>query len=281
MSIPEKVLAGIDRLEPLPITVQKLLQLISGEEVPTNELVSVIEYDGAVAANILRAANSAAYGGRFQVEKIRDAVVRLGTDNLLSIILGEHFRTNKVAAPMYDLSEDDLWLHGAASSMAARALAREAAPLRIPPVASIAALVHDIGKLIMIRYLEADLPHILSLCDEKGLTFVEAEHEIYGFDHAEVGAMMGRKWGFPPLVTSAIEMHHASPAQDSTPVLDTVVLSNYAAKVIGIGLGAAGMNMRVDFTGCSGRLGLSLTGFERACAQTAFWVSEMRTSFGK
>ncbi len=281
MSIPEKVLAGIDRLEPLPITVQRLLEMTTNESVKTSELVEVIEYDGAVAANILRAANSAAYGGRFHVEKIRDAVVRLGTNTLLDIILGEHFRSRRVAAPLYDLSEDDLWLHGAASSLAVRALTREASPFRIPPLSSIAALVHDIGKLIMVRYLEADVARILALCDEKHLTFVDAEREMFGFDHSEVGAMMGKKWGFPELIVTAIEMHHHCPAPRPNPVLDAVMLANYAAKTIGVGLGAAGMNMRVDFAGCSQRLGLSLTGFERACAQTACWVAEMRTASGK
>ena len=59
------------------------------------------------------------------------------------------------------------------------------------------ALVHDIGKLVMVRYMKADVSAILALRNERGISFVEAERALFGCDHAEVGAEMARRWGFP------------------------------------------------------------------------------------
>jgi putative nucleotidyltransferase with HDIG domain len=276
MSIPDKLLAGIKRLDPLPVTVQRLITALNQEELGTSEIIQIVEYDPAIAANILRAANSAAYAGRFQIDRLRDAVVRLGTTTLLNLVLGEHFRSMKTSAPLFDLLEDDLWLHGAAASLAVKAIIRETRPSKVPEAAGIAALVHDIGKLIMVRYLDADVAKILELCEEEKLSFVEAEKELFGCDHAEVGGSMARNWGFPEVITAAIERHHQYPPSNPNPMLDAVMLANLTAKTIGVGLGAAAMNIRIDDTGCRERIGLTLEGFERVCAQTAIWLQDFR-----
>lgn len=78
MAISDQLLRGIQQLTPLPVTVQRLATALGDEEVSPNKIADIVEYDGAVAANILRVANSATYGGRFRTERIRDAVVRLG-----------------------------------------------------------------------------------------------------------------------------------------------------------------------------------------------------------
>jgi putative nucleotidyltransferase with HDIG domain len=150
----------------------------------------------------------------------------------------------------------------------------------IPATTQIAALVHDIGKLIMVRYLNTDPGAVLSLCEDKKLTWVEAERQLFGCDHAEVGGAMARKWSFPEPITNAIERHHDVPIPSPDRMIAAVMLANLAAKSAGIGLGAAGMKMRVDYGGSRDRLGLTMHGFERACAQMAIWVAELRVSEG-
>ena len=228
-----------------------------------------------MAANIVRVANSAAYAGRYPVERVRDAVVRLGTANLLTIVLGEYLRVFKIAAPIYDLTEDEFYLHSAAASLMVKAMIPEARCV-LPPAASIAALLHDIGKLIMVRYLKADVKSTLDLCKEKQIAFVDAERELLGCDHAEVGAAVARNWGFPEDITTAIERHHQVVPGGGGILLDTVMLANYAAKSIGIGLGAEGFNIPMDFAGSRERLGMTVEGFERACAQGMIWIAEQQ-----
>lgn len=280
MAIPEKLLEGIDKLDPLPATVQKLVLTLDAEDVKINEIVEIIEYDPAVTSNILRVANSVIYGGRYEINRIRDAVVRLGPATLLDIVLGGQMRSLKVAAPLYDLTEDELWLHGAAASLAAKAIIKETRNNEIPANCQIAALLHDIGKLIMVRYLDASVTAVLNLCKEKDITFVEAEKELFSCDHAEVGRAMAEKWQFPEAITRAIGGHHQMPIEHPEPTLDVVVLANLVCKSVGVGLGAAGFNLKAEEGRCRERIGLTLEGFERVCLQTALWLNDLKRSYG-
>lgn len=271
--IPDSILDGIENLDPLPVTARRLTATMDDKNCSIHEIAKIVEYDPAVAANIVRIANSAAFAGRYEVEKVREAVIRLGTGNLLTIVLDGCLRFLKSDAPLYDLSEEEFHQHSAASSLFIKALSKEAA-CALPPAASVAALLHDIGKLIMVRYMKADLSSLLSLCKEKEISFVQAEQEILGCDHAEVGGAIAQKWGFPHEITEAIAKHHQVSPEGNGIVLDAVMLANYAAKSMGAGLGAEGLNISMDYAGSRNRLGLSIEGFERACAQTAIWLME-------
>ena len=279
MAIPPGLLQGIDRLDPLPVTVQRLIRALNDENVGPAQIGEIVQYDPAVASSVLRLANSAAYGGWSRTETIRDAVVRLGKAKILDIVLGDHLKRLKMAAPLYDLAEDELWLHSAAASLAVKALIRERPRAGIPESASVAAHVHDVGKLGRVRYLTADVSAILALRDQRKIAFVEAERELFGCDHSEVGGAMAKRWGFPEDIQMAIARHHEVPLGDSTPTLDAVVLANLAAKAVGTGLGAEGMDIRIDDR-CQRRLKLDFAGFSRVCVQTMVWLKDVKTNYG-
>jgi putative nucleotidyltransferase with HDIG domain len=279
MAIPAGLLQGIDRLDPLPVTLQRLVRALNDENTGPLQVGELVQYDPAVAAGVLRFANSAAYGGWSRSETIPDAVVRLGKAKILDIVLGDHLKKLRFAAPLYQLAEDELWLHSAAASLAVKALMKERPRAGIPETATIAALVHDIGKLVMVRYLQADVSAIIALRDQKQIAFVEAERELFGCDHAEVGGEMARRWGFPDDIQTAIARHHDMPLAESTPTLDAVVLANLAAKTVGTGLGAEGMDIRLDDR-CQRRLKLDFAGFSRVCVQTMVWLKELKASYG-
>lgn len=273
--IPKDILEGIKHLDPLPVTARRLSAMLGGNNANVQEVAKVVEYDPAVAANIIRVANSAAYAGRYPIEKVRDAVVRLGTANLLTIILGEYLKVFRTAAPLYDLTENDLYLHSAATALVMKAIVKES-PCGLPASAPLAALLHDIGKLIMVRFLKADVSAMQAVCREKGITFVEAEQEMFGCDHAEVGAAIARSWDFPEEIVYAIEFHHQVIPGGRGLLLDAVMLANYASKSMGIGLGAEGMNLSLDYAGSRERLGLSVEAFERVCMEATFWMAEQQ-----
>lgn len=275
MAIPEKLVDGIQRLAPLPITIQKLTAALQDEHVLLQDIAGILEYDGAVAANVLRVANSGAYGGRFRTESVRDSVVRLGTANLLNIVLGDYLHSLRASAPLYNLTENDFWLHSAASSLAVKAMMAETKPSLIPRSAGVAALLHDIGKLVIARYAQLDVSAILSVAEEKKIPFVDAERELLGSDHTEIGAEIARRWHFPAEIARAIGSHHSA-ANDADLLTDAVMLANLAAKSLGAGMGADGMNFRIDYSHSRERLGLTMEAFERACAQTSIWLNELR-----
>ena len=175
MTIPQDLLQGIDDLEPLPITINTLVTKLADDHVSPRDITRIIEQDQAIAATLLRVSNSAAYRGRIHVERIGDAVTRLGIDQLLGIALGVHFKKLSTPVLFYDLSEDDLWLHAAVSSLAAKEIIAACPEAGIPELATVAALTHDIGKLILVRYVDADVSELLEIERERGITFDEAD----------------------------------------------------------------------------------------------------------
>ena len=261
----------------MPVTAQRLLALMNGEEISASKIAELVEFDQAIAASVLRLARSWAHGGARPPETVRDAVVRLGTVALLNLVLGDYLTRIRRSAPLYDLSEDDLWAHAAASQLAARALMQESPESKLPPVATTAALVHDIGKLVMSRCLNASVDTIVAHARGRGITFVQAEQDLFGVNHAAVGAAIAIEWHFPDVVTDAIARHHDADLRVSTPVLDAVVIANIVAKNIGAGLGAEGFNLSID-SACVRRFGLDFPRFARVCLQTDAWLRELRLS---
>ncbi len=259
----------------MPVTAQRLLALMNGEDVSLARIAELVEFDQAIAAAVLRMARSWAYAGSRPPETVRDAVLRLGTVPLLNMVLGDYLTRIKTSAPLYDLSEDDLWAHAAAAQLAVRAITQECPGAQLPAVTSTAALLHDIGKLVMSRCLNASVETIVSHARQAGITFVEAERQLFGVDHAAVGAAIAVEWHFPAEVADAIARHHDRQLGPSTPVLDAVVIANMVAKNIGVGLGAEGFNLTVD-SECVRRLGLDFTKFARICLQTDTWLRELR-----
>ncbi len=268
MTVPARILEQINHLEPLPITVRRLVTSLNDEAAEIAEIAKLIEHDQAVAANVLRVSNSSLYKGKFAIKTIRDAVVRLGLQTILSVVLDNHLKKYRVNAPMYDLTEDDLWLHAAVASLAVAELIQLLPEAHVPQEAGIAALVHDIGKVIMVRYMKVDVKVLLGKCTEKQITFVDAEREVVGCDHAEVGAAVGRRWEFPEEITHAIEHHHDPAPAKPTPMLNAVMVANLVTKTLGVGLGAEGLNLNPDKR-LSQRLGITFKTFCQLCVNTA------------
>lgn len=279
MSLPRDLVASLDRLDPLPVTIQALASKLNDEMVSPREVARVVEYDQAMVATLLRAANSAGLGGRVRVERISDAVMRMGIDRILTVAMGDHFRRITAPLPLYDLAEDDFWYHGAVASLAVQELMASHPRIGIPTSAPIAALLHDIGKLVLVRHAHLDATQVASVAEEREISFVEAERTLLGFDHCEVGAAMAERWGLPEEIRDAIAFHHTTPVPKPSPLLDAVMVANMVAKTLGAGLGAECMNVRND-PRLLERLGLVFDDFSRLCSDVLTKARDLRALYG-
>ncbi len=277
MSVPLKIRQGLGTLKPLPATANRLIAALQKEDTSLASVSDFIEHDQVIAGRVLRLARSAAYSGAMPINSVQAATMRLGTATILELVLGDYLRTLKMAAPLYDLDEDDLWAHGAASGLAVRALRQECPRTPMPDIAQSAALMHDIGKLVLVRTVQVRPADVLSICQREQVTWVEAERQIIGCDHAEVGGLLARLWELPEELCSAIEHHHDQPIANPEPVVDAVVFANYVAQSIGTGIAAEGLNIGMDPT-VSQRLGVDRDSFDRICLQTFNWLKDLRHS---
>ena len=277
-ALPTDIVRGIRCLEPLPATAQRLVEMVNGKDVSLAAVAALIEHDAAVTASVLRHASSArlAVHGALSV---REAVVRMGTAALLDVVLDGYLKKLRQATPLYDLTEHDLWLHAAASRLAVQAIRVECPRAQIPASADTAALVHDIGKLVVARHLKCDVREILAYARTHETTFVAAERALLGTDHATVGGAIAEHWHFPADIADAVARHHSAPFERSTPTLDAVMLANVAAKTIAAGLGAEGLNFAVDPGGYR-RLGLDFARFSRVCLATDLQLKAVMAAQG-
>ncbi|RPJ05192.1 MAG: HDOD domain-containing protein [Deltaproteobacteria bacterium] len=243
MNLVEEALHSVTRLPPFPLVVQQALRLIDDPRASAQEVVDVIQYDQAITANVLKLCNSAYFGLRRTVHSLREALVMIGFSQLLEVILGqESGRFFKGACRGYDLEEGELWRHSVACALLSRIIPKR---LNRPatPAGFTAALLHDIGKVILSQYVKDYFGEIRQLMEGRSCSFVEAEKEVLGIDHAELGGKIAEQWQFPDSIVLAIRRHHAPlSAGDSDEIVHLVFLCDLVSLITGIGGGADGLS---------------------------------------
>ena len=264
------VAADLDRLRPFPSAGHKLMQAVVNPHSNLDETVQAIEYDPVLTAAVLKLANSAYYAPPAPIDTVRDSVMRLGGGRILQFVVGQ-FTHGSLDIPCagYDLAEHELWRHSIAAAAAVDQLPR-LTTISVPAAAFTGALLHDIGKIILSRYLTTAVKQqILDTAEAEQLPYVEAERKVLGFDHAQVGGVMGKRWGFPEILVECIQRHH-DPRGDSAHgvALDAVHVGNAVAKTLGVGLGSEGLNLRA-VSAAADALKLTPTKLEALCAATA------------
>jgi uncharacterized domain HDIG len=229
-----------------------------------SEIVRLVELDQVLTANLLRVANSAWSGSLRQIMTVRDALLRLGVGRILEFAVGcEVAKPMAQELPGYGLAEKELWRHSVAAALAVEYMSAVTSK-PIPPAAFTAALLHDIGKLLLNKHLGPEGQAAMAeLTFGEGLPYVEAERRLLGTDHAEVGGVLARLWDLPEPLVTAIEMHHDAHSEPND-LLDAVQVGNAVAKLIGVGFGNEQLNLRVNSESLP-RLGISAKGLELLC----------------
>lgn len=274
---PKDVVNRIESLAPLHVTSRYLSVLLKSQQ-SASQIAEVLACDPAMMANLLRLNTSDQFPAGIRLEHLEATIVRLGVDRLLRQIVGDPF-LQPDPPPLYALEEKNLWLHAAATSVAATELIRQCHPSCPENLARAAALLHDIGKLLMLRYCSIDTKAILEECESHRLSFLEAERRLAGFTHVQLGVELARCWNFPPAIVEAIKAHHEFPATPASSVLDVVMLANLATKTIGFGWSGEATNLRAD-PECRRRLGLDFDGFCMVCARTTTRLIRLGKTLG-
>ena len=161
-----------------------------------------------------------------------------------------------------------MWRHSVAAALAAE-LASLVCTARILPESFTAALLHDIGHLVLSRHLEPELIAFLgSSRDKGGFDERRAEIEILGVHHGELGHLIAQHWALPEIIAQGIAFHH-NPEDVTDPkhqlLCDTVCVADAVANAIGFGLGKSEEALS-DCSASRGRIGLTDQGFEDLCA---------------
>ena len=275
----EALLVAVSELEPLPPTLTRLLQLVRSGNWNAAEVEETVTFDPALTARVLSWANSAASASAVESVRVRDAVVRIGIGPILSMVTGHHVRsTVRPAVIEYGLAEGALWRHSVASALAVEAISpRCSHPL--PAESYAAALLHDIGKLIMARFLDSSqLVQIAEAREGRRQSSVEAEAEVLGMHHGEVGGLVARYWKLPSRITAGIAYHH-EPDNGNDLVCDVVHVANAIAKRVGTGHIEVAQDDEMH-PPCLERLGLADETLESCQSKLADRLATVESQYG-
>ncbi len=242
-----EILEAIHSVPAMPAWAAQVLQLLRDPEYDIRELLSVLEYDPGLTTNILRLANSAYFAGPNPVNTVRDSVVLLGTKRIFQLVLMNAI-SPVARRPVlgYGLTEGELLQHAIATAVAAEQLSIR---LKLPDieVAFTGGLLHDIGKLVMGTFVAISAEPILELAVERHMSFEEAEREVLGIDHAEVGAILLDAWHLPEEIIRVVRYHHAPHTlPDRSTAIDAVHMADAMARSVGIGVGNEGQRYNIS-----------------------------------
>ncbi|MGD9057974.1 MAG: HDOD domain-containing protein [Desulfobacterales bacterium] len=270
----QKIATAIQSFPGMPGTAVKLLGLIDDPSMRVSQIEEILRHDPGLTANVLRLANSAYFGIPSKIGSIRQAVILLGLKRLIQMVIAACVSAiMDKPVPGYDLPPGELWRHSIAVSVAAEGLVKE---LRIEASEEIftAALLHDVGKLVLGEFVKDDFNKIATAVSE-GVSFEMAETAVLGTNHAEVGAKILTCWSLPAEIIRAVQWHHDPEAVERTSaMLDIVHVANVISIMIGIGIGRDGLQYQPSVA-VSERLGLEPNVLEKVASQTTQWVTEL------
>jgi putative nucleotidyltransferase with HDIG domain len=232
----DAMIAKANELAPLPASTVRLAQAVSSAETTLEDVAELIALDQALTATLLRGANSVASASATPVRSVKEAVMRLGTARVLALAVASSTR-GMLNTPVtgYGLRQGELWRHSIASGIAAEVIPSYAS-VGVPPEAFTAAILHDIGKLLMTKFLSEEIMGFLRRAEEGDhLTRLDSERVLLSVHHGELGGLMAQHWRLPERIVTGIIYHHEPDAGNDV-TADVTYLANLVAKQIEAGL---------------------------------------------
>lgn len=202
----EQIVGSLRSLPSLPTVVMELLQTMGDEDVNIDKLALGIGNDQALAARTLRVANSPFYGMQGRIDTISEAITVLGFVNVRSLVTTAGIASAWPANRAAGFEARIFWRHSLGVASCAATLAPHAR-LR-PEILFLAGLLHDIGRLVLVSTHPESFAETLRRRDRDDCLLVDAEREVLGFDHTQIGGELCRHWRIPNSIADAVKQHH-------------------------------------------------------------------------
>lgn len=218
-----------------PVALE-LLQMLNDPSINIDAVVSTINEDQALSARVLKMANSAAFSGLTRTETIKAAALRLGTRQITNLAMAASQAALHVSDnPVVNDIMQDLWLHSHACALGCRSLAIMTGHKSLADQAYMAGLLHDIGKLYILKAMEQ-----ISQNNESGIVLErELILGVFSEMHVELGCRLMDHWNIPPLYRAIVADHHSEQVDSEDTLLAIVRLVNFNSRKLHLSLSSA------------------------------------------
>ncbi len=228
-------LSWIDRLIPLPVIVQEIIEISNNPNSSAKDLAEVIRKDQSITAKILKIVNSAYYGFYRKVGGVSHAIVILGFNEIKNITLAACMIQAFSEEYNEIFNRNEFWVHSLGAAYTARALSAYTQNVKADN-AFVIGLLHDIGKVILDQYFSRSYGIVLEEAMKKKESLHTLARNKLGIDHAEVGGIVTEKWKLPIPLVRAIQYHHTPMlVKSSEQEVHLAHLSNFFCHHKGIG----------------------------------------------
>jgi len=195
-------------LPPFPAVAQRVLAVVSNDDVPIQELGDLVKMDPSFSAELLRFANSALFNTRCQVKSISQALMLLGLNRVKTmatlVVINRMVRSSLRTAALRKV-----WLHSLVTALIAEEAGRVAG--LAPDTAYTAGLLHNLGTLGLMSAYPEEYNRMLEVTQEFGFDLLQTEKDLFDINHCLAGCYLAQDWEFPDELAAAIAVHHEEP----------------------------------------------------------------------
>jgi putative nucleotidyltransferase with HDIG domain len=233
------LVGALRELPSLPRVFTELKLALERPSTTIEQVAQIVEQEVAVSAKILQLVNSAFFGLARDVTDLKTAVSCLGMSVLHDLVITlEVFRS---LVPNEYVSEEYLEEFHRHAQLTARIAAKIAEDTHLSPAVVLAALMHDVGKLVIAERTPVHFARSLAQAEQEGIPLFEVEEKLIHVSHAEVGAYLLSLWGLPYTVVEAVAHHH-HPRRVPTKGVD-MILAVYVSNLLAHEVCAAEKNV--------------------------------------
>jgi putative nucleotidyltransferase with HDIG domain len=280
MSPRNEIIKRTASITSIPAAALQAMRILQDHNAGMGELVQVISYDPGLTSNILKLANSSYFGCAKAISSLREAVVRLGSANIFKLVTASIANVALSGGiKCYNLKPGELWEHSIAVAVAAETFS-EMKKSKESKLAFTAGLLHDIGKVVLGRFI--DKTYFLKITErmKAGSSYVEAEAEVLGIDHAEAGAKLLESWNIPDHLALAVRWHHRPEMLPGDPVPAVVCACDSICLEADIGSRPESFKPKSD-PALSEKLGIDGAVLEELVLRTRSSVDNIKDAFSK
>lgn len=197
-----EIVAWVGDLPPMPTVASRAIGLVEDPDCTASELTKLLSTDTALAARVLKIANSAMFARQREITTLSQAIMVIGFKSLKGVIVAATLRQlQKKFGPLERL----VWENAMCSGMAASSVAKSLRKKYVEEI-FLLGLLHSLGQIVLLFQKEtaADYKIVLDKIKNENLDFATAEQEVFGFAHPLIGALVAKKWNFSTDTCQAI-----------------------------------------------------------------------------
>lgn len=248
----------------IPLVLTKILQVLDDDTSSAHQLEDLILHDPSLSARILKLANSAFYSFRAEVKTLSHAIALLGLGLVKSLTIGVTIFDSFTKGQKHEADLiNKLWMHSFGTGLLAQEIwTRHARARKETEFAFLCGLLHDLGKAVFFKKFPLHYSTLfIKDKTEDDPDICTLENESFGVNHAYIGSVLAKQWGFPSDLVTIIRVHHSA-LDSKSPLAMAVSLADTIAKEQQIGFDGDSRVCK-DFPKLQAQLGMGPEEYER------------------